>query len=447
VPKRDGRGIEYYDPSTNVYEFCGVGGVSSNCGISVQKILFAPRVGAAYRLSPNTVIRGGYSLAPEQINMARDGLYNYPATITQSLNAQNSYTAATTLAQGLPTLTPPDISTGTLTLPSDIAVATPEKNFVRGYTESFNVTAQRELKWNLLAQVGYVSTLTIHQHTRMNINYGQVGGGLASQPLYQSFGVTAGMQKVLPLEHMNYKSLQAQLQKRMANGLQFTASYTLSKWMGTCCDEQGDGQPEILIPQYSNLNWALMPDDRTHNFELSAIYELPFGKGKKFATSGVASAIAGGWQTNWVLARYSGTPFSVTDPGTSLNAPGNNQMADKVKSSVAIYGGHGKGSPYFDTSAFQSVSAVRFGTAGWDSLRGPGYANLDLSVFRTFLVREPVRMQLRAEALNVLNHPNFGNPDGGVTDGQSSFGIITSTNPGSRLIAERYMRLGLKFMF
>jgi hypothetical protein len=188
-----------------------------------------------------------------------------------------------------------------------------------------------------------------------------------------------------------------------------------------------------------------MPDDRTHNFELSAVYELPFGKGKRFASNGVASAIAGGWQINWVFSRYSGTPFSVTDSGTSLNAPGNNQMADKVKQRVAIYGAHGLTSPYFDTSAFAPVSQARFGTAGWDTLRGPGYANLDFSVFRTFPIREKVQMQLRGEALNLTNHPNFSNPDGGVTD--SSFGTINSMNPGSRLIAERYMRLGLRVTF
>jgi TonB-dependent Receptor Plug Domain len=445
VPKRDGRGIEYYDPSTNVYEFCGVNGISNNCGISVQKDLFAPRAGAAYRLTDKTVVRGGYSLAPEQISMARDGLYNYPATITQTLNATNSYAAATTLTQGLPTLTAPNISSGSLTLPTDIAVSTPAKNFIRGYTESYNMTVQRELGWGLLAQVGYVGTLTVHQHTRIDINYGQVGGGQASQPLYQKFGITAGMQETLPLEHMNYKSLQAQIQKKMNNGLQFMASYTLSRWMGTCCDEQGDGQPEILIPQYYNLNWALMPDDRTNNFEFSSIYQLPFGRDKKFANDRVSSAILGGWQTNWVLARFSGTPFSITAPGNSLNAPGSNQMADKVKPNVAIYGAHNLNSPYFDTSAFAAVNQARFGTAGWNSLRGPSYINLDLSVFRTFPVWENVKMQFRGEALNLMNHPNFSNPDGGVTD--SNFGIISSTTPGSRLIAERYLRLGLKFMF
>jgi hypothetical protein len=78
-------------------------------------------------------------------------------------------------------------------------------------------------------------------------------------------------------------------------------------------------------------------------------------------------------------------------------------------------------------------------------LRGPGYTNLDLGVFRTFPIWERVTLQLRGEALNLFNHPNFSNPDGGVTDG--NFGIISTTNPGSRLIAERYMRLGLKFAF
>src|SRR6266404_7669051 len=281
VPRRENRGIEFYNTDTNAFQFCGLGKVSGDCGISVQKDLFAPRAGFAYRVKPNTVFRAGYSLAPEQISMARDALYNYPSTVTQSLSGTNSYVAATTLTNGFPTLSPPNISAGTITLPSDIGVAWPAKNFVRGYTESYNATLQEELGWNLLAQVGYVGTLTVHQHTRANINYGLVGGGQASQILNQKFGVTAPMTEVLAFEHMNYKSLQAQIQKRFGNGLHFMASYTFSKWMGLCCDEQGDGAPQILIPAYMHLTWSRMPDDRPHNFEFSAMYELPFGKAKK----------------------------------------------------------------------------------------------------------------------------------------------------------------------
>jgi len=146
-----------------------------------------------------------------------------------------------------------------------------------------------------------------------------------------------------------------------------------------------------------------------------------------------------------VLSRYSGTPFTIYAPGDSLNAPGNSQIADKVKPNVAVYGAHGLVSPYFDTAAYAPVSEARFGTAGFNTVRGPGYGNLDFSLFRTFPIREALKVQFRGEALNLINHPNFNNPDSGVTDG--NFGLISSTDAGSRLIAERFLRLGLKLTF
>jgi hypothetical protein len=111
---------------------------------------------------------------------------------------------------------------------------------------------------------------------------------------------------------------------------------------------------------------------------------------------------------------------------------------------VAIYGAHGLASPYFDPAAFAPVTTPRFGTSSFDSVRGPGYENFDLGLFRTFQ-RGDLNVQFRIEALNLTNHPNFSNPDNGVTD--SDFGLITSINPGSRLIGERYFRVGLKLLF
>lgn len=444
VPQRENRGVEYYNPATNIYNICGEGAIPKDCGISVQKTLFAPRVGLAYRVQSNTVVRAGYSLAPEQINMYRDGLYNYPLTLPQLLAAPNSYTASTTLTQGFPALPNPDTGTGTLPLPSFVSITSAPKHFMRGYTESYNLSAQRQLGWNLLAQIGYVGTLTIHQHTRYNANYGLPGGGTESQQLY-GFGITAPEIIIQPFEHMKYQSLQAQVQKRFGSGLQFFSSYTLSKAMGLCCDEMGDSAPEIPIPAYFQRNFALMPSDRTHNFQFSAIYQLPFGKNQRYLHTGIAAGIAGGWQVNGVLALYSGTPFWISAPATSLNAPGSPQLADQVKPHVAIYGAHGLASPYFDVSAFAPVTTARFGTSSFDSLRGPGYGNLDFSVFRTFQIEERLSAQFRMEALNLTNHPNFSNPDTGVTD--LNFGLISSTNPGSRLIAERYFRFGIKVMF
>jgi hypothetical protein len=251
--------------------------------------------------------------------------------------------------------------------------------------------------------------------------------------------------KGLNFEHMNYNSLQAKLEKRFSNGLHFFVSYTWSKWMGLCCDENGDNQPEIPIPQYRSRNYALMPDDHTNNFQLSAIYQLPFGKSQRYLSEGVAAAVAGGWQVNGVLSLYSGSPFWISAPATSLNAPGSPQLADQVKMNAQIYGARGLASRYFDTSAFAPVNTARFGTSSFDSLPGPGYGNLDVSLFRTFGIQDWLKIQLRMEAFNLINHPNFSNPDSAATD--PDFGLITSTNPGSRLIAERYFRLGLQCLF
>jgi hypothetical protein len=306
----------------------------------------------------------------------------------------------------------------------------------------------------LVTQAGYVGTHTLHQHTRYDINYGQVGGAVPSENLYQLDRISSPEYEILPYERMHYDSLQASLERRFTNKVQLRASYTFSKWLGTCCETNGDGAPEIAIPQYWNLNYALEPGDITHNFVLSAIAELPFGKGQAFLNSGFGSLILGGWQVNGLLTSHSGTPFSVTADGSSLNAPGSTQRADLVKQSVAI---PAQVNEYFDPTAFAPVTQARFGTAGFDLLRGPGATNLDLSIFRTFQLAERWRLQFRAEAFNFSNTPHFSNPASNIgvvqygANGQISnlngFDQITSTNPGSRLVDERYLRIGAKIVF
>jgi hypothetical protein len=171
----------------------------------------------------------------------------------------------------------------------------------------------------------------------------------------------------------------------------------------------------------------------------------------------VWAAIAGGWQVNNILSFYSGTPFSVTASGTSLNAPENDQRADIVNSDVRILGGIGRNSAYFDPLAFRPVTEARFGTAGFNLLRGPGVASWDLGVFRQFELPRQMNMQFRIEAFNVTNRPRFSNPssnnsnnntnvsnlilnpDGSVRD-LNGYAVITSTQDGS----ERQVRLGLR---
>jgi len=166
------------------------------------------------------------------------------------------------------------------------------------------------------------------------------------------------------------------------------------------------------------------------------------------------SHIVGGWQVNAFVTARSGTPFTVTASNASLNAgTGTNQTADQI-SDPEIFGGL---SPYFDVTAFRSVTDVRFGTAQYNSLRGPGVANLDLSFFRTFALQRNMALQLRVEALNATNTPHFANPASNVANLQlnpdgtvrnlNGFGVITSTNRLGRQYDEREFRLGVRLTF
>jgi hypothetical protein len=191
--------------------------------------------------------------------------------------------------------------------------------------------------------------------------------------------------------------------------------------------------------------------DRTHNFQFYGVYDVPMGRTHRLANSGVLAAIAGGWQVNWILSRMSGTPFTVGSSGTSVNAPGNTQTADQVKSEVAILGGHGVGQPYFDPRAFRAVTEVRFGNTGRNLLRGPGVFNLDASLFRNFRMAERLGLQVRMEMFGVTNTPQFGQPGATASnmtftpDGNlralNGFGEITSAG------GERQIRFAAKFTF
>ena len=140
----------------------------------------------------------------------------------------------------------------------------------------------------------------------------------------------------------------------------------------------------------------------------------------------------------------------MTASGTSLNAPENDQRADQVTSDVRILGGIGRDNAYFDPLAFKPVTEARFGTASFNSVRGPGVASWDLGVFRQLQFRGGMNLQLRMEAFNVTNRPRFSNPGGNVSnlrlnpDGSvrdlNGFAVVTSTQDGS----ERQIRFGVR---
>jgi hypothetical protein len=459
---RTTRGIERYDLNTNQMLICGVGSIPTDCGYKIGPGNVSPRLGLAYRLTDHIVARGGYGINydPYPLAFVRDLIGNYPSSIQLTVPSPNSFQFAEQLSQGIPEVPVPDVSSGTIAIPLNVSARALPDSPKRGYIHSFNFTVQSELPWGFTGQAGYVGTRQRDINQIMDANAGQVlGAGDAGRPLVQKFKRTASTGILSNPGWSNYDSLQASVTRRMANGFQITTAYTLSKSFGICCDQLSDGSPRIQALDYFSLNEAPLPDDRRHNFQTSFVVELPFGNGKRFLNSGgVGSAIAGGWQMNGLFGAYSGKPFSITSDSGVLQLNGSNQMADQVKPTVEILHGIGSDKAWFDPLAFKAVTEARFGNAGWDSLHGPGYANLDLSVFRTFALRGSQTMQFRLEIFNVTNTPHFGNPNGNVSNLQlnpdgtvkslGGFGTITSTaNTGREGIDERLFRVGLRLGF
>lgn len=283
----------------------------------------------------------------------------------------------------------------------------------------------------------------------LNLNASYPGGGAAGRALYQKWGRATTISQITPFRAVRYDSLQSQLTRRMSGGSLFGLSYTFSKAINYT--GAGDGGVTWNWVEMLGRNRATSEFDRTHNLQIYGVYELPFGRGKTYATNGVAAALAGGWQVNGLMSYMSGTPFSVGTSSASLNAPGNSQTADQVLSDVAILGGHGRGESYFNPYAFATVTDVRFGASGRNILRGPGLLNLDASVFRTFDLTERFHVQFRAEALSATNTPQFSNPGATVSSAtRNSDGTIKALNGYTEILSAggaRQWRLALKFYF
>jgi hypothetical protein len=194
-------------------------------------------------------------------------------------------------------------------------------------------------------------------------------------------------------------------------------------------------------------------------FTFSAIAELPFGRGKHWLNNGrFVKAVVSGWQVNGLLNAYTRTAFTVTGSSTSLNAPGNTQTADQIKPDVAKLGGVGPGQSFFDPLAYASVTAVRFGTSGFDVLRGPGQINLDAALFRTFHIHENLNLQFRGQVFNAANTPHFANPASnagslvlnanGTINNLGGFTVISATTGNGReSVDQRVFQLALRLSF
>ena len=459
MPTRDGsRGLERYDYGTNTVLLCGVGGTPTDCGVSVSKAEFVPRVGLAYRITPTFVVRTGFGITNEPYNLADDLRTNYPVLIplyvpadsyqaagaldTQSL--QNAPVGSRNIPVGIPIPTVPGLSSGKVSLPPNVAVASTPTTLQRGYIESWNFTLEKQLPGEWVAQAGYVATRTIRQLGFLNLNaqnpLGPAGctpgslanecGGKASQPFNDATHDfrTAATSLITPVANYHYDGLQTTLKHRFHNGYQMELAYTWSKTIGIAGVTNEKGSALIQSPQFYFLNRGLAADDRPQNFQALFVAEPPFGANHRWAQSGVPSKVLGGWQLSGVVSAVSGGPFQMSAGGTSsnnLNATvGNAQRPDLLKSSVPVSYQVGPGTTWFDTSAFGVVNDInRFGTSPFYLLHGPGMFNVNLSLARNFRMTERFNLQFRAQAINFTNTAHFSNPNGDINS--SAFGQVS----------------------
>jgi len=376
--------------------------------------------------------------------------FNFPVRQTNGFPQANPFAPATThMAAGFPNPAPAPIpANGILTPTAGNLYFAVDQKFQQPYVQSWNLAVERILPHNFVADVAYVG----NHGTRIPMQYdlnaatapgvdatGKIVNVCTVEPLCQQFGRTAETDFLYRGTSSNYNALHAKLNRRFANGVLFTTSYTFAKALAYRSDGGSDGGAAFNYLNFRD-NYAVTSYNRTHTFVESTVYELPFGKAKPWLQSGWASAIAGGWQVSGVLTLMSGAPLDFSASGNSLNARGTRQTPNQV-APFHVLGGIGTGNLWFDTAAFQAVTTSGvLGNVPRFAFSGPKLFNLDGGLFRRFKVTERVGMEVRAEALSLTNTPQFAQPDTNFND--ANFGHITGTNGGSRTV-----QLGAKIAF
>jgi len=425
-----------YNPVNNTLVIAGIGGNPMNIGMKRRLTYFAPRLGVAYRFDDKTVVRAGYGISyeswPDNLNTYAT---NFPLKQNNSFNSLSSYTQAlqpdgtpASMAGGFPAPLLATIpSTGIITNAPAANYYAINTNYKAPYVQSYNLSVQRTLGGGFILDVAYVGNVGVGQAAYYNLNAGFVAGqGANGQPAFAPFKRTQST-TTFRQAGSNYNSLQVKLDHRFHNGLSATSSYTYQKGLGfVTSNSTGVGSTNFYIDFMRN--YSRLGNDRTHTYVQSLIYQLPFGKGKKWANTGLASLIAGGWQVTGVMSLETGAPFSVTASGTSLNAPGNTQVAN-INGKFRKLKGIGAASPWFDKSVFSQPQTAAYGNTGQNAFVGPGFFNLDASLFRTFAITERVNLELRAEGFSITNTPQYGNPSSNFAN--SDFGQINGSSGGA----------------
>ncbi|MGO8718702.1 MAG: TonB-dependent receptor [Acidobacteriaceae bacterium] len=412
---------------------------------------FMPRVGFAYQPKPRIVIRGGYGTT---VTLEGTGS---SLRLTENPPFEHSFVAQaitpSTTSGGTPLL----VQNGFATAPGNISVSTTQyfawaANLRPSYIQEFSLTSEYQINNHTSVQVGYVGETGQHLIVPIDGNQWHTPcvQNCTNAPFYNLVGQT-GLVKVTASEGMsNYNALQAILRRRLQHGVEFTLNYTYAK---SLTNNPGFyGVPGVNGPSayWQNAynpaaDYGPSGFDIRHNITATGLFELPVGHGKRFGNNlnNVVNEAIGGWKVAGTGTLYTGFPITISSPNNAsvnaLTARANKYRNLKiVNRSVQHWFGT-------DTSAIPCTGASNgqcaygpelpstFGTAGVGTERGPGYREIDLSLFKTFpITASGQSVDFRADFFNAFNIASYADPDRGVTD--NTFGQITSTRSPQRQI-------------
>ncbi len=428
----------------------------SNSNTDKYFTYFQPRLGVAYQLSQRTTLRAGFGRTFDSwglpLQVAQQNRGAWPSGIAQnaSSSGQNLNVAGVSLKPDGTPVTGQNPFYGDAKLPaSPLPAGGLGFQDVKWQTASsfqWNAEAQEELGKIGTFKIGYVGSQT--QHLTVNDPY-----NLAEQPQ-----PSASATKVFPDQIFgapgsvlissgtgSYHSLQTQLSRQYANGFvyNFSFTYSRSRALAVCGTDFN-----VCVQNPYNLSADRGPTNLDVPFvtTFNTAYQLPFGKNRQFVTTGPGAIILGDWQINSIITARSGTVINPQNGAVTDNANigGGNQRINFV-------GDPNKGAPHrtdswFNASAFALPAAGTFGDAPLNSLRGPGFWNVDFSLFRDIPIYERYKFQFRAEAFNLFNHPNLANPGGGSPGnlGIPAGNVITGTSTSG---TNRVIQLAGKLMF
>ncbi len=349
---------------------------------------------------------------------------------------------------GIPSVVPPGI----------------QEDFRTAYMNQWSFGVQREMARNLVLDVSYLGSQGHKLPVAWNINQALPGpGSVASRRPYKGYGsITGGF--ISSIGNSNFNALQVRAERRFSLGLSFISSYTWSKaiddsvGISAASDASGNG----FAQDARNLRAerSLSDYDVTHRWVFSYIYDLPFGRGRRFSiTNPVANAVLGGWQLTGILTLQSGRPFTVLSGRDESNTAGNNDRPNIIgdwrvaqrgpdrwfNPCTLLANGTLRNCAPGDSPAWQINAPGTFGSAGRNILRADGLKNFDLGVDRGFKITERQSLQFRAEFFNIPNHPNFFLPNASAAS--ASFGAISRAAFQSQTGAQRQIQFALKYVF